>query len=217
MDSLPHKISDLERRLKNSEEQGTSLSTEMPEHQATIEMGIKQLYDKWMNINEEIAIQNGKLKSAKEYFQLVDKTETFLREANKNLLEWSKKLSSQHDHEKDIEGVKKNIENYIKKNKTNQNELLVRMTAAAGQVFGTTAFQKTQVVQKEQEETFNAINTILLQANDIIKQLRQKEDEKLKEPVAITMTHHTQTESDSPPPRPPLPILIPPIAPTVQG
>ena len=91
--------------------------------------------------------------------------------------------------------------------------MLVRMTAAAGQVFGPSAFQKTQVVQKEQEETFEALNTLLLQAKDTLAKRKLDESNKLKEATAsITVTHHTQTENDSPPPRPPLPIIIPPIS-----
>ena len=210
MNSVPNKLSELERRLKNSEEQGKSLCTEMPEHHATIEMGLKQLYDKWKNINEEISLQKLRINSAEEYFTLIEQSEDFLREANKNLLEWSKNLSTS-DHETDIEDVKMNIENYVMANKTNQNELLVRLTAAAGQVFGTSAFQKTRVVQKEQEETFNALNTIISQAKDILKNLRKKSEDNLKETTAITMNNHVQqTKSDSPPPRPPLPTFIAP-------
>jgi hypothetical protein len=217
MRSVLHKIPELHGRLKNTEEQGKLLSDEMPEHHATIEMGLQQLYDKWKNVNEEIGTQDVKLMSAKEYFQFIEKTEMFLREANKNLLEWSKKLSC-HRSETDVTDVLLDIENYISKHKASQNEMLVRMTAAAGQVFGSSAFQKTQVVQKEQEETFDALNTLLLQAKDTLAKLKLEEANKLQEATASkTVTHHTQTENDSPPPRPPLPILIPLISSPPQG
>ena len=92
------------------------------------------------------------------------------------------------------------MENYTKLNKTQQNEILVRMTAAAGQVFGPSAIYKTQVVQKEQEETFNAINTILLQACDMQTKMKSRKDEEMK---------RLQKEiDDHPPPRPPLPAII---------
>ena len=217
MRSVHHKIPELHGRLKNIEERGKLLSDEMPEHHATIEMGLQQLYDKWKNVNEEIGTQEVKLKSARDYFQFIEKTEMFLREANKNLLEWSKKLSC-YGSEIDVTDVLLDIENYISKHKASQNEMLVKMTAAAGQVFGPTAFQKTQVVQKEQEETFCALNTLLLQAKDNLAKLKLEETNKSKQARASnTVTHHTQTENDSPPPRPPLPIVIPPISTPPQG
>ena len=206
-----HKLPELESRFKNIEEQGKLLSAEMPEHNATIEMGLQQLYDKWKNLSDDIDTKHNNLKSAREYFDMVETTERFLKEANKNLLEWSKKLSSSAK-ETDIVSVISVIESYLEHNKAIQNELLVRMTTAAGQVFGTSSFQKTTMVQKEQEETLNAINTILAQAKDVLLKLKLKEGEKLKE--AITVTHHTQTESTSPPPRPPLPKFD---SPTFQG
>ena len=83
--SVLHQIPELQRRLTNTEEQGKQLSTEMPEHHATIEMGLQQLYDKWKNLNDEIGEQNDRLKSAREYFELIERTEKFLRDANKNL------------------------------------------------------------------------------------------------------------------------------------
>lgn len=217
MDSIPTKTSSLESRLQNCEEQGTTLSAEMPEHQATIEMGLKQLYDKWKNLTEQFYVKTDKLKSANEYFKLVAQTELFLRKSNKMLLEWSRKLS-ENDHGSDTEEIKNEIEEYLNMNKANQNEVLVRMTAAAGQIFGTAAYQKTKVMQNEQEETLSAINTILLQAINMLKDIKLKEDNKLKETTAaVTTTHHTQTESVSPPPRPPLPLFMPPDTELIQG
>ena len=81
--SVLHQIPELQRRLANTEEQGKILSSEMPEHHATIEMGLQQLYDKWKNLNDEIGERNDKLRGAKEYFELIERTERFLF---KNLL-----------------------------------------------------------------------------------------------------------------------------------
>ena len=102
------------------------------------------------------------------------------------------------------------IQNYITQHRTNQNEILVRMTAAAGQVFGPTAFQKTKIVQKEQDETFAALNSLISEAKDASTKLKIREVEQLRSVTPSTATHQTQTESDSPPPRPPLPMFIPP-------
>ena len=152
---------------------------EIPEHQATIEMGLKQLQDKWKMLSELIHSQKEKMKYAREYFQLAEHSEKFIRETNKLLLEWSRRLSA-IDDDQGFDAIRKDMENYTKLNKTQQNEILVRMTAAAGQVFGPSAIYKTQVVQKEQEETFNAINTILLQACDMQTKMKSRKDEEMK-------------------------------------
>ena len=210
MGSVLHQIPDLQTRLANTEEQAKLLSAEMPEHHATIEMGLQQLYDKWKNLNEEIDEQNSKLKSAREYFELIGRTENFLRDANKNLLDWSKRLSYDGSSEENTNNMIMMIQNYITQHRTNQNEILVRMTAAAGQVFGPTAFQKTKIVQKEQDETFAALNSLISEAKDASTKLKIREVEQLRSVTPSTATHQTQTESDSPPPRPPLPMFIPP-------
>ena len=208
MGSILHQIPELQRRLANTEEQGKLLSAEMPEHHATIEMGLQQLYDKWKNVNEEIGEQNSRLKSAREYFELIAKTESFLRDANKHLLDWSKRLSYDGSSEESTNNMITIIRNYITQHKTDQNDILVRMTAAAGQVFGPTAFQKTKVVQKEQDETFAALNSLISEAKDASTKLEMREVEQLRAMTPSTATHQTQTESDSPPPRPPLPMFI---------
>ena len=217
MGSVLHQIPELQRRLANTEEQGKILSSEMPEHHATIEMGLQQLYDKWKNLNDEIGERNDKLRSAKEYFELIERTEKFLKDANKNLLDWSKRLSFDGSSEDNINNMITMIEHYITKHRSEQNEILVRMTAAAGQVFGPTAFQKTKLVQKEQDDTFAALNSLISEAKDASTKLKIVEVEKLRAVTPSTVTHQTQTESDSPPPRPPLPIFIQTIEPPPQG
>ena len=217
MGSVLHQIPELQRRLTNTEEQGKQLSTEMPEHHATIEMGLQQLYDKWKNLNDEVGEQNDRLKSAREYFELIERTERFLRDANKNLLDWSKRLSHEGSSQENINSMIFMIENYINQHRSDQNDILVRMTATAGQVFGPTAFQKTKLVQKEQDETFAALNSLISEAKDASNKLRMEEAEKLRVVTPSTATHQTQTEHDSPPPRPPLPIFMPPIEPQPKG
>ena len=217
MGSVLHQITELQRRLANTEEQGKILSSEMPEHHATIEMGLQQLYDRWKNLNDDISEQNDKLRSAKEYFELIERTEKFLKDANKNLLDWSKRLNYDGSSEDNINNMIMMIECYITQHRSEQNEILVRMTAAAGQVFGPTAFQKTKLVQKEQDDTFAALNSLISEAKDASTKLKIVEVEKLRAVTPSTVTHQTQTESDSPPPRPPLPMFIQTIEPPPQG
>ena len=55
-------------------------------------MGLKQLTDKWVGLKDSMTRQGQKLESAMDYFQHLQKGETFIKESNRSLLEWSKQV-----------------------------------------------------------------------------------------------------------------------------
>ena len=173
------KVYELSRRVTKIKEEGNFLSKNLTEHQATIDMGLKQVTDKWKGLQELIKSQQQKLGLASEYFQMLEKVEMFLKEANRTLLDWSKQIPTLKCSQ-DATDLKKEIEIYVKANKTAQNDMLVKMTAAAGQVFGQSAYQKTKLVQKDHEDTFDAISNLILEITNQISARKSAEEDNLR-------------------------------------
>ena len=78
--------------MSKTKKEGGVLVKDVPEHRASIEMGLKQLTDKWVGLKDSMTRQGQKLESAMEYFQHLQKGETFIKESNRSLLEWSKQV-----------------------------------------------------------------------------------------------------------------------------
>jgi ABC-type Zn uptake system ZnuABC Zn-binding protein ZnuA len=98
---------------------GDVLSLEIPEHCAAISENLKICREKLSILKSQIEERKEKLKTAKEYFALLEKSENFLKESNRALLEWSSKIpsiSNVQEAEKlksEIEMVKFQIKNLL--------------------------------------------------------------------------------------------------------
>ena len=55
-------------------------------------MGLKQLVDKWKGLEDLMTDKRQKLDSALDYFQHLQQAETFIKEGNRSLLEWSRQV-----------------------------------------------------------------------------------------------------------------------------
>ena len=86
------KVQELSNRVSKTEKEGQALAKDVPEHQASIEMGLKQLVDKWKGLEDVMTDKRQKLDSAMDYFQHLQQAETFIKEGNRSLLEWSRQV-----------------------------------------------------------------------------------------------------------------------------
>ena len=77
----------------------------------------------------------------------------------------------------DASDLKKEIEVFVKAHKTGQYDVLVKMTAAAGQVYGPSAYQKAQLIQKDTEDTFDAINNLVIELTNLISERKSAEED----------------------------------------
>ena len=165
--SIQGTVNELEQRLKLCSSEGNQLIKEMPVHATTIQMSLNQAQDNWKNLQDMIKSKRTQLSSAKEYFKLLEETERFLSEANKSLLSWSRRISTL-SNTKDAMNLKAEIERYIKMHKQEQNDKYYKISGKANEGFGQQVFNKTQVVQREQNETFDALTTLLAQIDNFL-------------------------------------------------
>ena len=73
--------------------EGKAIAEEMPAHQATIKLGLDQVEERWNGLNGLVAAAKEKSAAAELYFKLLGECDNFLREANRSLLGWSRKVS----------------------------------------------------------------------------------------------------------------------------
>lgn len=179
LQSIVKPIDELRQRIKFCHEEGDALGKEMPVHSATISLGLSQIDEKWDNLHELLAGQKQKLKSAAEYFKMVENSETFLKEANKSILSWSRRISGLAS-ENEARKLKQEIDQYIKVNKTVQIDTLLKISTVAGQIFGQNDYQKSQIVQKEQNDTFDALYNLLQQIENYFSHRKSIDEEEVR-------------------------------------
>ena len=73
--------------------EGNAMAELMPAHQATIKLGLDQVEERWDSLNGFVAAAKEKVSAATLYFQLLAESDDFLRDANRSLLKWSRKVS----------------------------------------------------------------------------------------------------------------------------
>ena len=73
--------------------EGKDIAELMPAHQATIKLGLDQVEERWDSLNGFVAAAKEKVSAATLYFQLLAESDDFLRDANRSLLGWSRKVS----------------------------------------------------------------------------------------------------------------------------
>ena len=125
------KMAELGDRVVAIRHEGEILCQDLPEHKTTMDMGLKQVSDKWSSLLQLVQVRRQIMSAARDYFALLEKAETFLKDANRTLLDWSRKFpkltASTEDGE--IENLKRDIDAYVKTHKANQQETIVKMTA----------------------------------------------------------------------------------------
>ncbi len=179
--NIENNVSNLMSSLQEIMGHGQALCEEIPDHKATVDLGLKQLQDKYHSLLDLMRTQRTKLDSAKQYFALLQSTEAFLREANKSILEWSRQMhpgdKMSADHHKRLQDQ---IEEYIRLHKTNQSEVIVQIIGLAQQVFGSAARDKSKSIQKELDATFDALTGLLIQVNNEMTHRKTSEEEESK-------------------------------------
>ena len=73
--------------------EGEAVAEEMPAHQATIKLGLDQVEERWKGLNGLAAAAKEKSAAAERYYKLLGDCDDFLRDANRSLLGWSRKVS----------------------------------------------------------------------------------------------------------------------------
>ena len=73
--------------------EGEAVAEEMPAHQATIRLGLDQVEERWNVLNGLAAAAKEKSAAAERYYKLLGDCDDFLRDANRSLLGWSRKVS----------------------------------------------------------------------------------------------------------------------------
>ena len=73
--------------------EGEAVAEEMPAHQATIKLGLNQVEERWNGLNGLAAAAKEKSAAAERYYKLLGDCDDFLRDANRSLLGWSRKVS----------------------------------------------------------------------------------------------------------------------------
>ena len=167
LSALPGALKEMEHRMNYCVQEGNTLAQEMPVHQATIKMGLTQLQEKWANLQGLIETKTSQLHSASQYFHLFEEADSFLRGANQSVLDWSKKVSML-GNKKDAHKLKSEMEHFVKTHKATQNDILFRVSSSSGEVFGQPAYHKTQQLQKEHNQTFDAIISLATQIDNYL-------------------------------------------------
>eukprot|EP00094_Tigriopus_californicus_P002724 TCALIF_02628-PA protein Name:"Similar to unc-89 Muscle M-line assembly protein unc-89 (Caenorhabditis elegans)" AED:0.08 eAED:0.03 QI:0/0.71/0.12/1/1/0.87/8/85/2824 len=157
-------LQDFKRRINLCEQESKSIMEQMPVHRATVKLGLDQVHERWNILHDWLDTHGQRLSSAVEYFGLLEQSENFSRDANKTLLEWSQRISSLNSKE-DAHQLKLEIEKFIKIRKSSQNEIILKISGMAGHVFGDATVQKTQIIQREQEDTFDALTKLFQQVD----------------------------------------------------
>jgi titin len=170
-------LSDLEQRLRLCAAEGEEIAADMPAHQATIKMGLNQAEERWTGLNSFIRGKRETMSAAGQYFDLLDESDRFLKDSSRILFEWSRRVSILNSR-KDALNVKAEIERYIKAHKSRQSDLLIQLSSAAGQVFGNQPVaSRLKSAQKEQTETFDALQTLLTRLDQFFSQQKNFDDE----------------------------------------
>ena len=167
LEGLPPTLKEMEQRMNYCNLEGNQLANEMPVHQATLKMGLTQLLEKWSNLQNLIENRKEVLHSASQYFHLYEESESFLRGANNSMLDWSRRVSTL-SNKTEAHNIKAEMERFTKTHRATQSDILFRISSSAGQVFGQPAYHKTQQLQKEHNQTFEAINNLLLQIENYL-------------------------------------------------
>ena len=69
--------------MSKTKKEGGGLAKDVLEHRASIEMGLKQLTDKWTGLKDSISRHGQKLESAMDYFQHLQKADYFIKDSNR--------------------------------------------------------------------------------------------------------------------------------------
>lgn len=157
-------LQDFNRRINLCEQDSKIIVQEMPVHQATVKLGMDQVHERWNILQDWLNTHGKRLSSAVEYFNLLEQSEKFSRDANKALLEWSQRISCL-DSKEQAQELKLEIERFMKIHKTTQNEIILKISSMAGHVFGDATVQKTQIIQREQGDTFDALTKLFQQVD----------------------------------------------------
>ena len=171
-------MSELVQRMRACEKEGKAVAEENPAHAATVRMGLAQLQERWNNLQELLREQGQRLDSAGEYFRMLERSEKFLKEANRSLLVWSRKVASLMNGE-EAGALRSEIDRYLSEHRTTQSETLFKISSRSGQVFGSSSFteQNFEQIQREQTETFEAILGLLVQIDQYSKRKSVDEEE----------------------------------------
>lgn len=86
-------LSELEQRTRLCATEGKAIAEEMPAHQATVKLGLDQVEERWNALNGVVAAAKEKSAAAELYFKLLGECDDFLRDANRSMLVWSRKVS----------------------------------------------------------------------------------------------------------------------------
>ena len=166
----------MEQKINVLKTEGDSLSTEMSVHSPTISLGLSQILEKWENLLDLIKMQKKRLSSAQNYFQMTEKSQKFLREANQNLLTWSRTASGLTSNS-EAANLKAEIERYIKTHQSVQTEMLMKISSMGGEIFGSQLNDDVKSV-KSVTETFDALHNLLLQIETFLTHRKSLDDEK---------------------------------------
>ncbi len=179
-------LGEIERRIVACRDDAASLERDVPMHAASVKMSLAQVEDSWKKLNDFLSEQQSKLASAEDYFRLLDESERFLRDANKRLLIWSRQISSVNN-ESDAKRIRGEIEQFIRLNKEKQSNSFYKMSSTAGVVFGHSVFEKIQVIQREQNDTFEALSGLVAQIDTFLShQKTLGEENKRKNEAEVT-------------------------------
>ena len=85
---------EFEFELEKLERVGASLSPDISDYSPAISTQLKTVRDKIQELKTLISATKEKLGVATEYFKLFEKSEIFLKESNRGLLEWSSRMSN---------------------------------------------------------------------------------------------------------------------------
>ncbi len=164
----------LEKRLAACQKEGSDLADEMPMHSATIRMGLGQAEERWRTLLELLEEREAAARAARGYFEIMERAERFVREANRLVIGWSRRIS---EDPRDTARLKGEIETFIKANKKQEEEACLRMSSAATKAFGHSGYEKTQAVQREQSEAFESMQNLLRDIEGMDKKRRSLHEE----------------------------------------
>jgi hypothetical protein len=184
-DSFPALYGKLHERMEQCQREGCALEEEISAHQATIRLGNAQMKEKMSQLHEFVIAEAEKLKLAAEFFKLLDDTESFIRDANRALIEWSRKIST-ITNEKDARAMRSTIEAFVKSGRSRQGDVLLRLSSLSGALFGESANQRLQMVQAELNDTFGALETLLQQIDGYMSHTKSiNEEEQRKKRIQV--------------------------------
>jgi hypothetical protein len=169
-------MSEIITRLRDCRTSGEVLAKDIPEHKSTVELGLQQLKEKFKGLETLL----GNREVASEYFHLLHATEGFLREANKRILDWSRK-AAEAKTVRDNELLKQQIEAFIKQHKTLTTTNTIRLITLGQQIFGpNTTHERTKAAQQELEATFDALTCVLIDVSNHVAERKNSELEAAK-------------------------------------